>query len=282
MLGVSAARSDGGGRKRDDAAEIVGELPYAANWAFQAQWCPRGPDPLATACFDGTIGIHSIQTTNEAAEAQAPAATPKPDGSDVFDFARTTQPTLSLRKPPKWLRRPTSAPFGYGEKLKKSADAEARQVHDTASWKALASLLKADPREELVTLLGFSKADIAARVVEAVEKIKWTAIPTQPPAEELSPERTEPLESVVSFAEPETEPEHEQEHTPYEQSTSVVSDHATDATGAIDGESTTRAPSLFGDDIGTPQMDAEADLFNGYNAQYCSGRCPDSAYQLRS
>ncbi|KAL5476980.1 SEC31_3 [Sanghuangporus weigelae] len=180
---------------------------YHAGILFQ--WCPRSPDPLATTCFDGTIGIHSIQTTNEAAEAQAPAATPKPDGSDVFDvpgFARTTQTTL---QPPKWLRRPTSASFGYGEKLvsicnvvtepdiisraralkaatdgqnfnefaqKKSADAEARQVHDTAS------LLKADPGEELVTLFGFSKTDIVARVVEAVEKIKSTATPTQPPA----------------------------------------------------------------------------------------------------
>ncbi|KAL5498571.1 SEC31 [Sanghuangporus vaninii] len=297
------------------SAEIVGELPYAANWAFQAQWCPRNPDLLATAYFDGTIGIHSIQTTNEAAEAQAPVATPKPDGSDVFDvpgFARTTQPTLSLKQPPKWLRRPISASFGYGGKLvsvlnlqsahgktqssvvhirkvvtepdiisrakdlkaatdgqslnefarNKSADAEARQVHDTASWKALASLFRADSREELVTLLGFSKADVAARVVEAVEKIKSTATPTQLPAEELSPERTKPHEPVVSFAEPETEAEHEQEHTPSEKSTSVASDHATDATGAIDGESTTTAPSLFGDDIGTPQMDAEADFFS--------------------
>ena len=133
--------------------------------------------------------MHSVQTTNEAPEAQASVPTPKPDGSDVFDvpgFARTTQPTLSLKQPPKWLRRPISA-FGYGVQFisvsnllsahgksavahirkvvtepststrakelkaasdgqnlsefaqKKLSDAETRTVHDSASWKALAS-----------------------------------------------------------------------------------------------------------------------------------------------
>ncbi|EJD05585.1 WD40 repeat-like protein [Fomitiporia mediterranea MF3/22] len=297
-------------------AEVIGELPYADNWAFQVQWCPRNPDLSATAYFDGTIGIHSIQTTNDSADSQAPVPTPKADGSDVFDvpgFSRTTQPTLSLKQPPKWLRRPVSSSFGYGGKLvsvsnlpsaqgkhqsgvvhlrkvvtepdiiarvkelkgaadgqdlsefaqKKAADAEARKVHDTASWKALTSLFKTDSREELVTLLGFSKADIAARVAEAVERIKTTATPTQAPTEELDHEHTKPHEPVVSFAEPEPEPEPEQEpeHTPSEQSTSATSDH-TDVAGAVDGESTTTAPSLFGDDIGTPQTDAEADFFS--------------------
>ena len=131
-------------------------------------------------------------TTNEAPETQAPVPTPKPDDSDVFDvpgFARTTQPTLSLKQPPKWLRRPISASFGYGGQFisvsnllsahgktqsavvhirkvvtepststrakelkaasdgqnlsefaqKKLSDAETRTVHDSASWKALAS-----------------------------------------------------------------------------------------------------------------------------------------------
>ena len=177
--------------RNPQTAEIIGELPYAANWAFQVQRCPRNPDLSATAYFDGTVGMHSVQTTNEAPEAQASVPTPKPDGSDVFDvpgFARTTQPTLSLKQPPKWLRRPISA-FGYGVQFisvsnllsahgktqsavvhirkvvtepststrakelkaasdgqnlsefaqKKLSDAETRTVHDSASWKALAS-----------------------------------------------------------------------------------------------------------------------------------------------
>ncbi|KAI5121114.1 hypothetical protein M0805_002787 [Coniferiporia weirii] len=295
-------------------AEVIGELPYADNWAFQVQWCPRNPDLLATAYFDGTIGIHSLQTTNETADSQAIAPTPKADGSDVFDvpgFSRTTQETLSLKQPPKWLRRPVSSSFGYGGKLvsvsnlpsasgknqssavhlrkvvtepaiiarakellsaadgqtlstfaqDRSADTEARAEHDSASWKALASLFHTDSREELVTLLGFSKAEISARVAEAVEKIRLAAAPTptQVPVDELTYEDNKPHEPVVSFAEPETE--QEPEHTPSEQSPSVASDH-TDVTKAADGESTTTAPSLFDDDIGTPQTDAEADFFS--------------------
>ena len=98
------------------------KLPSADNWAFQVEWCPRNPDLLATAYFDGTIGIHGLQSTNDAADTAAAAAAPIPraDGSDVFDvpgFSRTTQATLSLKQPPKWLRRPASASFGYGGQL---------------------------------------------------------------------------------------------------------------------------------------------------------------------
>ncbi|KAK0482970.1 WD40-repeat-containing domain protein [Armillaria luteobubalina] len=46
-------------------SEIVGELPSASNSAFQVEWCPQNPSLLATASFDGTVAIHSIQSTNE-------------------------------------------------------------------------------------------------------------------------------------------------------------------------------------------------------------------------
>lgn len=298
---------------------MVGELPYASNWAFQVQWCQPNPNLLATANFDGTIGLHTVQTTNEVAGNQVAAHTPKPDGSDVFDvpgFARTSQPTMSLKQPPKWLRRPISSSFGYGghivtvsnlpsaqgrnqssvvhlrkvvtevdiidraKALKtasetqtldafakaKATDAEAQKLTEFAGWKALASLFNTESREELVTLLGFSKEDIAARVAEAVEKLKTSeATPTQAPSEELNPEQEKAHEPVVSFAEPQVEKElesdPEREPTPSELSASVASDH-TDVTKAIDGESTTTAPSLFGDDPGTPQIEAEADFFS--------------------
>ncbi|KAH8116202.1 hypothetical protein DFH11DRAFT_1267837 [Phellopilus nigrolimitatus] len=62
--------------------------------------------------------------------------------------------------------------------------------------------------------------------------------------------------------EPEVEQEQEYERTLSKQGTSVASDH-TDVTKAVDGESTTTAPFLFGDDFGgTPQLDAEADFFS--------------------
>ena len=93
-------------------------LQTGRHWMFQVQRHPRNPDLLATTHFDGTVGIHSLQSTNESVEgSQGAAPTPRPDGSDVFvvpGFSRTTQSTLSLKQPPKWLRRPVSGSFGYG------------------------------------------------------------------------------------------------------------------------------------------------------------------------
>jgi len=95
--------------------ELILQLPYSHNWAFRVQWCPKNPDLIATADYDGTIGIHSLQSTNDLPGGQNVAPTPKADGSDVFDvpgFSRTTESTLSLKQPPKWLRRPVSSSFG--------------------------------------------------------------------------------------------------------------------------------------------------------------------------
>ncbi|CEH14651.1 wd40 repeat-like protein [Ceraceosorus bombacis] len=106
-------------------AEIVGELPPSNNWSFDVQWCPRNPSLLATASFDGTVGIHSLQANNLEAsinEPQTSAAPPPADGSDVFGLPSASDAALggrglTLRQAPKWLRRPASATFGFGGQL---------------------------------------------------------------------------------------------------------------------------------------------------------------------
>ncbi|OSX63731.1 hypothetical protein POSPLADRAFT_1169143 [Postia placenta MAD-698-R-SB12] len=284
-------------------SEIIGELPSADNWAFQVQWCPRNPDLFATAFFDGTIGIHSVQSTNESSES-APAAS-QPDAADIFGapgFSRASQATLSLKHPPKWLRRPVSSSFGYGGKLasvsnlpsaqgktqssvvhirkvvtetavveraaklqsavedetlsnftKEKSDLENHKPAEiSASWKALLSLFKANSRDELITLLGFSKDEIAARVAEAVANLTAASERAVSPIEDDVTE-TESKAPVVSFAEPESEARSDSEEAGVEDNTNAP---------LADGESTTTAPSLFGDElIGTPQMDAAADFF---------------------
>ena len=259
---------------------------------------------LATAFFDGTVGIHSIQSTNE-----LPGDPPRPDGADIFDAPGFSGPsqsgTLSLKQPPKWLRRPTSSSFGFGGKLVTVSNLASSQgkpqsnvvhirkvVTETElverakqlqaaidgdnlqafaeertkgeGWKALLSLFKANSRDELVTLLGFSKSEIASRVAEAVENLKASAEVKSSFEDQNTVNK--PHESVVSFAEPEREesdPEEDEsvpaavseERTPSEISAGVTSDTAS-AVVQTDGESTTTAPSLFGDDIpGTPQVD---------------------------
>ncbi|KAG1814997.1 uncharacterized protein BJ212DRAFT_1481536 [Suillus subaureus] len=301
-------------------SEIIGELPSAGNWAFQVEWCPRNPDLLATAFFDGTVGIHSIQSTNDAS---VPPVTPKPDGADVFDvpgYSRTTAPTLSLKQPPKWLRCPSSCSFGFGgqlvsvgnlpaasgknqssvvhirkviaetdivdraQKLQQAVDtntlstfAEERVSSEKAGedgWKALLSLFRANSRDELVTLLGYSKEEVKGRVEEAVAKLKEiVSVNTSSySVDESGADPAKPHEPVVSFAEPEAQYDGSEEDlstmgaekTPSEVSASVASD----AVQVTDGESTTTAPSLFGDEgaLGTPQMDAGADFFSTIGA----------------
>ena len=289
------------------------------------QWCPRNPDLLATAFFDGTIGIHSIQSTNEISQNNLGAATPQPDGADVFDnpsFARTNQASFTLKQPPKWLCRPTSASFGYSGQLvsvsnlgnkegrhqsgvvhirklateddivaraerlrqaidtqdlpavaiERSAEAEAVAADSVGGWKALLSLFHADSRDELVTLLGFSKTEIAARVAEAIAKLRSAAEESTPLPVVKSPSDDEvsdakPHGPVVSFAEPERSPPANAEDlldaTPSEVSAGAASDTSI-VTPLPDAESITTAPSLFGDDgpAGTPQLDAAADFFS--------------------
>ncbi|KII91359.1 hypothetical protein PLICRDRAFT_51526 [Plicaturopsis crispa FD-325 SS-3] len=301
-------------------SEIIGELPSADNWAFQVDWCPRNPDLLATAFFDGTVGIHSIQSTNEPAN-DTSTTTARNDAADIFDVPgySSGRATLSLKQPPRWLRRPTSTSFGYGGKLVSVSNLPSAQgkhqsgvVHvrkvvseadlvDRASklqtaideqslsafaeskstaaaeggegWKALLSLFRADSRDELVTLLGFSKEEIASRVAEAITALKSspmdqsTATIKDPTEEDITDSK--PHEPVVSFAEPERqdesdgerEPSSAVEKTPSEISGSAASDN-TNATQLADSESTTTAPSLFGDDNANPQTDAASDFFS--------------------
>ncbi|KAI0747191.1 hypothetical protein C8Q80DRAFT_1179960 [Daedaleopsis nitida] len=249
-------------------SEIIGELPSADNWAFQVQWCPRNPDLFAAAFFDGT-------STNESNE--LPPATPQSDASDIFGapgFTRASQATLSLKHPPR-------CSFGYGGKLVSNqssvvhvrkvvteggiASIEGNNLQDlaqektsaddtSATWKALLSLFKADSRDELITLLGFSKEEVAARKAAAdranitiEQDIHEPVRETTPDDEEGEGEDDETLDSAALATE------------------ATPSDAASDTTSTTrhaDGESTTTAPSLFGDDvIGTPQGDAAADFF---------------------
>ncbi|KAG7098021.1 hypothetical protein E1B28_005326 [Marasmius oreades] len=314
-------------------SEIIGELPSADNWAFQVEWCPRNPDLLATAFFDGTIGIHSIQSTNETTTSSS--AQTQADGSDIFDvpgFSRSTPGgTLSLKQPPRWLRRSSSASFGFGgklvsvsnlpsaqgknqssvvhiakvvtedelveraKKLQKAIEGDEDALKEFAKdksgsgdegWKALLSLYQADSRDELVGLLGFSKAEVAARVAEAVESLKKRAEETTVTTEtQREQDLVDMRLPVVSFAEPEKEvgdspvaeegeeemddaeatPEADTlslEKTPSEASAGATSDATSAANRLADTESNTTVPSLFGDDNPPGQLDAHDDFFN--------------------
>jgi protein transport protein SEC31 len=308
----------------------VRQLPPSTNWSFQTAWCPRNPDILATASFDGKIGIHTLQSTGEVTTEPAGNKTASVD--DIFGgisasySEEQSKPVMSLKQPPKWLKRPVAASFGFGgrlasasnlpgasgkhqsgvvhlrqivtetevverakklqalvkdkEELKSFCGAMTKEAgqddENAAGWKALYSLFNTNSRDELVTLLGFSKDEIEQQVSEAVKKFKkdsgaQTATDADAAGKEepATPrdtavtfaEKTEEVSSPAATEQPTDATKPTSEATPSEFSTT------SDATKKTEAETEATEQSLFGEpddgaivavDAGTPAATAAA------------------------
>jgi len=100
--------------------EIVAELPTSNQWSFDVSWCPRNPAMIASASFDGRVSIYSLMGGQQQVQ-------PSTSVSDSFGpgLGEVPQPqqqqapqvTCQLKSPPKWLRRPCGATFGFGGRL---------------------------------------------------------------------------------------------------------------------------------------------------------------------
>lgn len=89
------------------------------NWTFQTRWNPHNPNLLATASFDGKIGVQSIQSTNSVVSQASRTQTQAIADEDFFNKA-ASQPqgaSFTLLKAPKWLERPCGASFAFGGKV---------------------------------------------------------------------------------------------------------------------------------------------------------------------
>ncbi|XP_028397312.1 protein transport protein Sec31A-like [Dendronephthya gigantea] len=109
----------------DPRGEVVYELPCPAQWSFDVKWCPRNPNMISTPSFDGHISVYSLmgggvadhsgidqKMVNDAFNINDPfASSVQHQPSEQVPVAAT------LKKPPKWLRRPCGASFGFGGKL---------------------------------------------------------------------------------------------------------------------------------------------------------------------
>lgn len=94
----------------------LGLYPTTSQWAFQTQFAPRAPDVFATASFDGTIVVQTLQDTSPPV---ASATTIKTD-TDFWDeiaVVDTQHPVFEKSQPPRWLECPVSVSFGFGSKL---------------------------------------------------------------------------------------------------------------------------------------------------------------------
>ena len=83
-------------------------------------WCPRNPAVIAGSSFDHRVSIYSlmggqqqVQPTSNIADSFPGMETMQP----VEQTARSKTQTVQLKQPPKWLRRPCGASFGFGGKL---------------------------------------------------------------------------------------------------------------------------------------------------------------------
>lgn len=114
-----------------NTGEVIYELPTTNQWCFDVQWCPRNPALLSTASFDGRITVYSVMGGSLKAQQQSTADmisssfdTMDPFGTgQVLPPLQVPQPSVQetiippLKKPPKWVRRPVGASFGFGGKL---------------------------------------------------------------------------------------------------------------------------------------------------------------------
>lgn len=102
--------------------EVLSEIARTNQWSFDVTWCPRNPALIACPNYDGHVSVYSvmggktqqIQTTNKIAD-----SFPGMEGYIQAPALQQNNAVVSndLTKPPKWLKRPVGASFGFGGKL---------------------------------------------------------------------------------------------------------------------------------------------------------------------
>ncbi|KAI8637267.1 hypothetical protein BD408DRAFT_406578 [Parasitella parasitica] len=142
-----------------NTGELNGELATNTKWTFAAKWCPRNPDLLATASFDGSIDVSSIQGCQENYNV---SAAPLLDGP--LETALLPVKSLELKHPPKWLRRPVGASFGFSGKL---------VIFNNKSWQptATATTASATPIKNVSPPHHMARSVVKVTVIETDPEI---------------------------------------------------------------------------------------------------------------
>lgn len=138
-----ASTAFGFGGKLATLAAVKGAAPAGAGASGSEKAAPAGQSSSSI------VKLHQVVTESEVVERALKLDEASTDTAALAAFCEDKQASLSS-----------------------SGEGEGASEDQLSSWKLLGALFRADSREELVTLLGFSKADIAARVQEAVKKIR--------------------------------------------------------------------------------------------------------------
>nr|XP_040127775.1 protein transport protein Sec31B isoform X9 [Ictidomys tridecemlineatus] len=105
--------------------EVVYKLPTQSSWCLDVQWCPRNPPVFSAASFDGWISLYSVM--GRSWEVQHMVQADKISSSfskgqplpplQVPEHVAQASLIPPLKKPPKWIRRPSGVSFAFGGKL---------------------------------------------------------------------------------------------------------------------------------------------------------------------
>lgn len=108
----------------DGSGEILSEIASTSQWYSDISWCPRNPAVIAASSFDGNVSIYSlfggsqqqVQTSSKIADS-FPGM--EQMSQEIVHQQASSQSVVShdMKKPPKWLKRPSGISFGFGGKL---------------------------------------------------------------------------------------------------------------------------------------------------------------------
>nr|XP_055108004.1 protein transport protein Sec31B isoform X3 [Symphalangus syndactylus] len=107
------------------SSEVVYKLPTQSSWCFDVQWCPRDPSVFSAASCDGWISLYSVmgrswevQHMRQADKISSSFSKGQPlPPLQVPEQVAQASLIPPLKKPPKWVRRPTGVSFAFGGKL---------------------------------------------------------------------------------------------------------------------------------------------------------------------
>ncbi|KAG8188070.1 hypothetical protein JTE90_014309 [Oedothorax gibbosus] len=103
-----------------EGGEVLCELPTGNQWSFDVAWCPRNPAVIANSSCDGHVSVFSLMGGQQQVQCSSKIAESFPGTetmmqSNVDSIHRHI--SVPLQKPPKWVRKPVGASFGFGGKL---------------------------------------------------------------------------------------------------------------------------------------------------------------------
>lgn len=98
--------------------EVLCELPTGNQWSFDVAWCPRNPAIIANSSCDGHVGVFSLMGGQQQVHCSSKIAESFPGSEKLTEPLNVDRHiSVPLQKPPKWIRKPVGASFGFGGKL---------------------------------------------------------------------------------------------------------------------------------------------------------------------